>query len=165
MGLFKKIVKGVKHLGKVANSELKRFDDFVNKDLGGWGNVAQGAGLIAAGVLTGGVAAAGMTAVGMAGSAGLAVGAGLAAGTGIAAGSVDSGIKQAQAQRQAKKEAAASQAEANAANDLAERQRRASLISLRRQVGVRTVGANAAIKGGSSTTTDTQKAISGIVLG
>lgn len=162
MGLWKKITKGVRHLGKVVNKELNRFDDFVNKDLGGWGNIAQGAGLIAAGVLTGGVATA------MGAGTILGVGAttiGGLAGTGIAVGSVSSGAEQAKADRQAKKEASAAKAEANAANDLAERQRRASLISLRRQVGVRNVGGNTAIRGSSSTTTDTQKAMSGIVLG
>lgn len=167
MGLFKKIKKVAKDVYKGATFQknpFKQFDKFVNQDLGGWGNVLQGAGIVAAGVLTGGVAAAGLTAVGAAG-AGMAVGAGALAGAGMAVGSVDAGIQQAKAERQAAKDAAAAQAEANKANDLAERQRRASLYSLRRQVGVRNVGANTAIRGGTSTTVDTQKAMAGIVLG
>lgn len=139
---------------------FEEFNNFIKNEAGGWGNVAMGAGILAAGILTGGVAAAGL---GGAYAGGL-IAAGTAAGAGIAAGSVSSGIKQAEYQREAEKAAASAQAEADKANALADSQRRASLYSLRRQVGVRNVGASTSSAGGA-TNISAQKAMSGIVLG
>ena len=68
MGLFHEIKKAG-----------KKFDNWVNKDLGGWGNVATSAGILLAGVATGGIAsAAGYGALASVG----ALGAGVAGATG-----------------------------------------------------------------------------------
>ena len=130
---------------------LHALDDFIVRDLGGYGNVAKAAGIVAAGVLTGG-------------AAGVAYGTtiGAVAGAGIAAGSMASGIEAKKAESEAKQVAAEQKAEVDKANARADRQRRAQLFALRKQVGAVDVGAKSSIYSGSSSTTDK---VNDIILG
>lgn len=165
MGLLKKVKKAISNTAKYVTfnkNPLHKLDDVINKNLGGYGNLAAGAGIVAAGVLTGG-AAAGLGAT-LAGSSSAVVGAGAVAGAGLAAGSVGAGIAEKKAVREAEHQQAQADAEAKAEQEKADRQRRASLYSLRKQVG-KTVGGNTAIRGGSSYTTDKTQDYTGVVLG
>ena len=131
---------------------LHAMDDMINRDLGGYGNVAKAAGIVAAGILTGG-------------AAGVAYGTtmGAVAGAGVAAGSLASGIEAKKAESEAKRVAAEQKAEVDKANAQADRQRRAQLFALRKQVGAVDVGSKSSIySGGSSSTTEK---VSDIILG
>lgn len=137
---------------------LRKVDDFIVRDLGGYGNVAKTAGIIAAGVLTGGAAIA---AEGVAFSTTGAILGGVA-GAGIGAGSMSSGIEAKKAESEAKQVAAEQKAEVDKANAQADRQRRAQLFALRKQVGAVDVGAKSSIYSGSSSKTDK---VNDIILG
>lgn len=165
MGLWKKVKKAVSNTAKYVTfnkNPLHKLDDVINKNLGGYGNLLASAGIVAAGVLTGGVAAgAGAT---IAGSSNAVIGAGIAAGTGLAAGSAGAGIAEKKATREADHQRSLADAEAKVEQEKADRQRRASLYSLRKQVG-KTVGGNTAIRGGASYTSDKTQDYTGVVLG
>lgn len=138
------------------NNPLHKVDDVINKNLGGYGNLAMGAGIVAASVLTGGVAAAG---AGTAFSSGGAIAGGVT-GSLIGGASVGSGIEGRKAEREANAQAAAQQAEVDRANALAEAQRRANLYSLRKQVGAVGAGSKSTIfSGGGSATKDTATSV------
>lgn len=143
---------------KLYDKTIRKVNNFVKEDLGGWGNLLKGAGLLAAGIFTGGAAAAlgaGVPAI---------VAGGLVGGL-TATGSVSGGIEAKKLEQEAERQNAAAQAEIDKANKRAENERRAQLYSLRRQVG-RPVGAKVGIynnSSGSGTTSLSQ--YNGIVLG
>lgn len=131
---------------------LHGMDDMINKNLGGYGNVAKAAGIVAAGVLTGGMS-------------GVAYGTtiGAVAGAGVAAGSMASGIEAKEAERDARQAAREQKAEVDKANALADRQRRAQLFALRKQVGAVDVGSKSSVFTGSSS--DSSQKVNDIILG
>lgn len=131
---------------------LHALDDLIVRDLGGYGNVAKAAGIVAAGVLTGGMA-------------GVAYGTtiGAVAGAGVAAGSLESGIEAKKAESEAKQVAAEQKAEVDKANAQADRQRRAQLFALRKQVGAVDVGSKSSVFTGSSS--DSSQKVNDIILG
>lgn len=149
---------------KAYDKTIRKVNNFVKNDLGGWDNLLQGAGLVAAGVLTGGAA----TALGAGTIAGVsATTAGGIAGGLVATGSVGSGIEARKLELEADRQNAAAQAEIDKANRLAETQRRAELFSLRKQVGKKTIGTKGSIYGNTSTGTggSNLSEYNGIVLG
>lgn len=137
-------------------NSLHKADDAVQK-IGGYGNLAMAAGIALAGVATGGAAwAAGYGAMAAYGAAGAGIAAGI--GTGV------SGYESAKEEKRAEAIAAAEQAEINKANALADAQRKANLLSLRKQVGAVNVGAKSTVFSGSSTT-DNKNTATSVVLG
>lgn len=160
MGFFKKVwnetVKKPFQYATFQRNPLHDADDFINKKLGGYGNLALAAGIAVAGIATGGAAwAGGYGAMAAYGAAAAGVAAGV--GTGI------SGAQAAKSEREANERAAAQQAEVDKANAQAETQRRANLLSLRKQVGATNVGAKSSVFSGGSTETKTTG--TGVVLG
>lgn len=153
MGIFKKAF----NYATFKENPLHKADDIINKNLGGYGNVLTTAGMIAAGIATGGIAFAAEAPAYAAIAAGSAVGL-----TGIAQGGA--GIEARKAERDAEAIAAAEQAEINKANAQADAQRRANLLSLRKQVGAVNVGAKSTVFSGGSTT-DNKNTATGVVLG
>lgn len=149
-------------LSKVYDKTIRKANNFVKNDLGGWDNLLQGAGLVAAGIFTGGAA----TALGAGTIAGMsAATAGGIVGGLAATGSVGRGIEARKLELEAESQNAAAQAEIDKANRRAENERRAQLYSLRKQVG-RPVGAKVGIynnSSGSGTTSLSQ--YNGVVLG
>lgn len=143
---------------------LSNFDKFVSHELGGWDNIAIGAGLVAGTILTGGLAGAAVGGT-LLGTSATTVGLGAGAALGLATGGMTTkaGIEAGKAERQAAKEQAAYNAEVAKAEATSERNRRANLLNMRKSLTPST--SRSSQGGGTTNTTELNAGGAGIVLG
>jgi len=151
MGLLKKAF----NYATFKENPLHKVDDAI-QSIGGYGNLALAAGIAIAGVATGGAAAA-------AGYGALASYGAAAAGIATGAAKIASGYQGVKDDKRLEDKANQQQMEIDKENAKADAQRRANLLSLRKQVGAVNVGAKSTVFSGGGETD--KKTATGVVLG